>query len=127
MESGTPGVKSTPDGWLARGGAGRGAREPASPFRAVSFGAALPRILRGDVGAVAMTSVSEFDVKEGAGMAGRPGARQGFESMYEKGVRDLLYGTGRETFEAVESLDAAAPPPLAPHNGAVDARGPVLA
>src|SRR5580765_5568777 len=52
MESGTPGVKSTPDGWLARGLAGMPAREPASPFRAVSLGAALPRILRGDVGAV---------------------------------------------------------------------------
>src|SRR6266566_962640 len=91
--------------------------------RAVSFGAALPRILRGDVGAVAMTSVSEFDVKEGAGMAGRPGARQGFESMYEKGVRDLLYGTGRETFEAVKMLKAAAPQRLGPDNGAVYPRG----
>src|SRR5258705_6844173 len=125
MESGTPGVKSTPDGWLARGLAGMPAREPASPFRAVSLGAALPRILRGDVGAVAMTSVSEFDVKEGAGMAGRPGARQGFESMYEKGVRDLLYGTGRETFEAAEMLKAAAPQRLGPDNGAVYPRGRV--
>jgi uncharacterized protein (DUF1501 family) len=124
MESGTPGVKSTPDGWLARGLAGMPAREPASPFRAVSLGAALPRILRGDVGAVAMSSVSDFDVKEGgAAMAGRPGARQGFESMYEKGVRDLLYGTGRETFEAVKMLKAAAPQRLGPANGAVYPRG----
>jgi len=123
MESGTPGVKSTPDGWLARGIAAMPAREPASPFRAVSLGAALPRILRGDVGAVAMSSVGDFDVKEGAAMAGRPGARQGFESMYEKGVRDLLYGTGRETFEAVKMLKAAAPQRFAPANGAVYPRG----
>ena len=33
MESGTPGVKSTPDGWLARGLAGMPAREPASRSR----------------------------------------------------------------------------------------------
>jgi uncharacterized protein (DUF1501 family) len=124
MESGTPGVKSTPDGWLARGLAAMPAPEPASPFRAVSLGAALPRILRGDVGAVAMSSVADFDVKDGvAAMPGRPGARQGFESLYEKGVRDLLYGTGRETFEAVKMLKAAAPQRLAPANGAMYPRG----
>jgi len=124
MESGTPGVKSTPDGWLARGLAAMPAPGPASPFRAVSLGAALPRILRGDVGAVAMSSVADFDVKDGvAAMPGRPGARQGFESLYEKGVRDLLYGTGRETFEAVKMLKAAAPQRLAPANGAVYPRG----
>jgi len=124
MESGTPGVKSTPDGWLARGLAATPAPEPASPFRAVSLGAALPRILRGDVGAVAMSSVADFDVTEGAAaMAGGPGARQGFESLYEKGVRDLLYGTGRETFEAVKMLKAAAPQRLAPANGAAYPRG----
>jgi uncharacterized protein (DUF1501 family) len=125
MESGTPGVKSTADGWLARGLAAMPAPEPASPFRAVSLGAALPRILRGDVGAVAMSSVADFDVKDGgvAAVAGRPSARQGFESLYEKGVRDLLYGTGRETFEAVKMLKAAAPQRLPPANGAVYPRG----
>ncbi|HEY7868573.1 MAG TPA: DUF1501 domain-containing protein, partial [Methylomirabilota bacterium] len=125
MESGTPGVKSTPDGWLARGLAALPPRAPASPFRAVSLGAALPRILRGDVGAVAMSSVADFDVKEGAAlMSGTPGAaRKGFESLYEQGVRDLLYGTGRETFEAVKMLKAAAPQRLAPANGATYPRG----
>ena len=124
MESGTPGVKSTADGWLARGLAAMPAREPASPFRAVSLGAVLPRVLRGEVGAVAMSSVTDFDVRETAQqMAAGGGARQGFESLYEQGVRDLLYGTGRETFEAVKMLKAAAPQRLAPANGAVYPRG----
>jgi uncharacterized protein (DUF1501 family) len=124
MESGTPGVKSTADGWLARGLAAMPAREPASPFRAVSLGAALPRVLRGEVGAVAMSSVTDFDDRETAQqMAAGGGARQGFESLYEQGVRDLLYGTGRETFEAVKMLKAAAPQRLAPANGAVYPRG----
>ncbi len=124
MESGTPGVKSTADGWLARGLAARPAHAPASPFRAVSLGPALPRILRGEVGAVAMNSVADFDIKQGGtNMADGPGARQGFESLYEQGVRDLLYGTGRETFEAVKMLKAAAPQRLAPANGAVYPRG----
>jgi len=124
MESGTPGVKSTADGWLARGLAAVPAPEPASPFRAVALGPQLPRILRGDVGAVALNSLSDFDVKEGAAMmAAGGGTRKGFESMYEQGVRDLLYGTGRETFEAVKMLKTAAPQRLAPANGAVYPRG----
>ena len=123
MESGTPGVKSTADGWLARGLAAMPAHEPASPFRAVSLGPVLPRVLRGDVGAVAMSSVAEFDVKENGAMAGGAGARQGFESLYEQGVQDLLYGTGRETFEAVKMLKTAAPQRLGPANGAIYPRG----
>jgi uncharacterized protein (DUF1501 family) len=71
-----------------------------------------------------MNSVADFDIKQGGTiMAGAPGARQGFESLYEQGVRDLLYGTGRETFEAVKMLKAAAPQRLAPANGAVYPRG----
>jgi len=123
MESGTPGVKSTEDGWLARGLAA--APEPgASPFRAVAIGPALPRVLRGNVGAVAMTSLAEFDVRDGAALvAGGASASKGFESLYEQGVRDLLYGTGRETFDAVKMLKAAAPQRLQPANGAAYPRG----
>ncbi len=124
MESGTPGVKSTADGWLARGLQAT-PRATSSPFRAVAMGPQLPRVLRGEAGAVAMGSIAEFDVKgEGsAQMAGAVDARRGFESMYEQGVRDLLYGTAKETFEAVKMLKAAAPQRLAPANGAQYPRG----
>ena len=123
MESGTPGVKSTEDGWLARGLAAA-PEAPASPFRAVALGPALPRVLRGDAGAVAMTSLAEFDIREAAALVGGGlDARRGFESLYEQGVRDLLYGTGRETFDAVKMLKAAAPQRLQPANGAVYPRG----
>ena len=73
------------------------------------MGPQLPRILRGEAGAVAMGRIADFDVKARAGQAmpGQVDARRGFESMYEQGVRDLLYGTGRETFEAVKMLRAA--------------------
>jgi uncharacterized protein (DUF1501 family) len=124
MESGTPGVKRTADGWLARGLAALPPHRPVSPFRAVALGAVLPRILRGDVGAVAMSRIADFDVKDGATViAASPGAGTGFESMYEQGVHDLLYGTGRETFQAVRMLRAAAPQRLAPANGAIYPRG----
>jgi uncharacterized protein (DUF1501 family) len=122
MESATPGVKSTPDGWLARGLAAMPEPE-ASPFRAVALGPALPRVLRGNVGAVAMSNLAEFDVHEAAALAGGLNASKGFESLYEQGVRDLLYGTGRETFDAVKKLKAAAPQRIQPANGAMYPRG----
>jgi uncharacterized protein (DUF1501 family) len=121
MESGTPGVKSTADGWLARGLAAVPAAD-GSPFRAVALGPTLPRVLRGDAGAVAMTSLADFDIREGA-LPGGLDARRGFESLYEQGVRDLLYGTGRDTFDAVKMLKSAAPQRLLPANGAVYPRG----
>ena len=124
MESGTPGVKSTQDGWLARGLSATAA-PGASPFRAVAMGTQLPRSLRGDVGAVAMGAVADFDVKQDMGRKGGGGvnARSGFESLYEQGVRDILHGTGRETFDAVKMLKAANPQRFPPANGAQYPRG----
>src|SRR5215470_6141612 len=46
METATPGVKSTPDGWLNRYLQTR-AQESSSPFRAVSLTPQLPRMLQG--------------------------------------------------------------------------------
>ena len=75
MESGTPGIKSTEDGFLARAvSAKREAK--ASPLRAVAMTSALPRILAGSSGAVAMTNVSQFGVRGGVQAA------QSFEEMY---------------------------------------------
>ena len=123
MESGTPGVKSTQDGWLARGLSVTSA-SGASPFRAVAMGTQLPRSLRGDVGAVAMGAVADFDVKQDMGRTGSGvNARNGFESLYEQGVRDMLHGTGRETFDAVKMLKAANPQRFPPANGAQYPRG----
>jgi uncharacterized protein (DUF1501 family) len=124
MESGTPGVKTTQDGWLARGLQAVPAA-PASPFRAVAMGPQLPRALRGDVAAVAMGTVADFDVKQDMGRmgGGTVNARRGFESLYEQGVKDILHGTGRETFDAVKMLRAANPQRFAPDNGAQYPRG----
>jgi uncharacterized protein (DUF1501 family) len=124
MESGTPGVKTTQDGWLARGLQAVPAA-PASPFRAVAMGTQLPRSLRGDVAAVAMGTVADFDVKQDMGRmgGGTVNARRGFESLYEQGVKDILHGTGRETFDAVKMLKAANPQRFAPDNGAQYPRG----
>src|SRR3954447_12463937 len=63
MESGTPGVKSTEDGFLSRAlSAKRG--ESGSPLRAVALAQSMPRILSGSAGAIAMSSVGQFGVQE---------------------------------------------------------------
>src|SRR2546428_3881932 len=116
MESGTPGVKSTPDGWLARAATTRPASR--SPFRAVALGPTLPRALRGDAGAISLVSLDRFDVRA----TEAAGARKGFESLYEHSVHDLLHGTGRETFEAVRMLKSANASRLAPATNAADPR-----
>jgi uncharacterized protein (DUF1501 family) len=113
MESGTPGVKSTPDGWLARAATTLPASR--SPFRAVALGPTLPRALRGDAGAISLASLDRFDVRATTEAAT---ARKGFESLYAQSVHDLLHGTGRETFEAVRMLKTANAARLAPANDA---------
>jgi uncharacterized protein (DUF1501 family) len=113
MESGTPGVKATSDGWLNRtlqSEAGTG-----SAFRAIALGASLPRILAGTAPAVAVSNVNGF------GIAGGPAAAplgNTFEAMYAQSVDSVLHGTGNETFEAVRMLKAADPQHYTPAAGA---------
>src|SRR5207245_11229759 len=59
----------------------------------------------------------------GSGPRGPP--RQGFESLHEQGVRELLHGTGRETFDAVKILKSARASRIAPANGAEYPRVPL--
>src|SRR6201985_2257059 len=47
MESGTPGVKVTQDGWLNRALQAERLQEKPSPFRAVALGTQVPRTLQG--------------------------------------------------------------------------------
>lgn len=119
MESGTPGIKSTQDGWLNR--VLQAGRDPASTrFRAVAMGSALPRALRGEAPSLAISNIADFDIRSGTGTLN---AKRGFEALYERGVRDLLHGTGQETFEAIKMLKAADPLRYQPANGADYPRG----
>ena len=65
----------------------------------------------GTAGAVAMSSIADFDVRAEAGRdAGRGGRAPRLRvACTSAGVRDLLHGTGRETFEAVKMLRRAQP------------------
>ena len=115
MESGTPGNKSTRDGWLNRLMQNAPGKD-ASPFRAVSMTQALPRALYGRAPSVAMTNLSDFSIKAGLYTADLKG---GFEGVYQQNAKDTLGSTGKETFEAVNFLKQANPAQYKPENGAV--------
>src|SRR5579864_1741148 len=57
MESGTPGVKSTEDGWLNRAMQSLGANQH-SPFSAIALSTAMPRTLAGKFPAVAISNIN---------------------------------------------------------------------
>jgi uncharacterized protein (DUF1501 family) len=117
MESGTPGVKATEDGWLNRAlQAERFAGRP-SAFRAVALGAQVPRTLQGKIPAIAVTNLDSLSI------AGRgPQTSEisnAFEAMYDSSSDAVLHGTGQETFEAVKMLKSANPSKYLPVAGAV--------
>ncbi len=115
MESATPGVKSTPDGWLNRYLQNKKASQDSS-FRAVSMTRTMPRVLMGPAPAVAMANLSDFTIRAGKSSAD---AQTGFEAIYAQQSKDKLAGMGRETFEAVNYLKKANPAQYQPDNGAV--------
>jgi uncharacterized protein (DUF1501 family) len=115
MESGTPGVKSTQDGWLNR--TLQTEHVPVdSPFQAVALGPSLPRILSGKASAVAVSNVNSFGIAGGNPAAAPLGNT--FEAMYAQSVDAVLHGTGQETFDAVKMLKSADPQHYTPAPGA---------
>jgi uncharacterized protein (DUF1501 family) len=114
MESGTPGLKATADGWLNR------ALPPVtgkpSPVRAVSLGPVLARTLKGSNSAVAVENLNNFTVRDAA-------ASKVLESMYGSSQDQILGGTGRETFDAVTLLQSMQKTPYQPAAGANYPRG----
>jgi len=117
METGTPGVKATDDGWLNRSlrNLPFAAQKP-SAFRAIALGPSLPRILSGSEPAVAMNNINDFSVG-GKNPKASPAA-SAFEAMYDHSSDSVLHGTGEETFDAVKMLKAADPGKYTPAAGA---------
>jgi uncharacterized protein (DUF1501 family) len=122
MESGTPGVKSTSDGWLNRYLQTK--PDPkASPFRAVAMGANMPRMMQGKAPTLSINNLNDFGIRAGGGGTSRA-MQGGFEAMYEQTANAALRGTGRETFEAVRLLKTVNPAQYQPGTGVSYPRGP---
>ena len=118
MESGTPGLKSTEDGWLNRALQAEDLvqRRDQTAFRALALGAEIPRTLAGKVPAIALSNVNNFAVA-GRGPAPSPAA-SAFEAMYGESGDHIFHAAGAETFEAVKMLRAANPAQYQPAAGA---------
>ena len=128
MESGTPDVKATRDGWLNRYLAAKGTcaecvspaespetREPRAAsrlFQAVSMTQQTPRILMGPAPSVAMSSIEEFTIRGGAAVAAN------IEAAYAGGRADVVHAAGNEMVEALKILRSANPAQYEPANNA---------
>src|SRR5581483_3032582 len=99
METGTPGIRTTQDGWLNRAMLPF-AGSKTSPLTAVAISPRLPRILRGGFPVTSMNNLQSYK------FLGGPAAEQSFEDMYEKNIDLMLSGAGRETAEAVKMLES---------------------
>jgi uncharacterized protein (DUF1501 family) len=118
MESGTPGIKSTQDGWLNRALQSEDMirRQKQTAFRALAIGPEVPLTLAGKVPATAMNNVNNFSIA-GRGPTPSPAA-SAFEAMYGESGDHIFHAAGEETFEAVKMLRAANPAQYQPVPGA---------
>jgi uncharacterized protein (DUF1501 family) len=121
MESGTPGLKATADGWLNR--YCQHDREHAdTPFRAVAFGPQLPRILAGTAPSLAIDDLQAFGLR-----APQPAVRdrltRAFEELYAGSATGLLSTSSHEAFQAVQVLKQVDPARYEPAHGAAYPRG----
>jgi uncharacterized protein (DUF1501 family) len=120
MESATPGVKSTRDGWLNRYLQGSGTRDrgSANPLQAIALTNQMPRSLQGAAPALAMGHASEFTVADMS-------ARTTFEELYAAAQQDkALRGTAHDAFDAMRTLARKTAGTYRPGNGAVYPRTP---
>jgi uncharacterized protein (DUF1501 family) len=114
METATPGVKSTADGWLNRYLQVR-RLEDATPFRAVALAQQLPRMLQGTAPALAINQLEQFGIRGGQANAM---VAASFESQFAAAADQVLNSTGREAFDAIKILKGTNPSAYRPDNGA---------
>jgi uncharacterized protein (DUF1501 family) len=99
METATPGVRSTREGWLNRCLQVQNAGD--SPLRGVALTRQMPRALQGRAASLAVGSLDEFALRAD------PGVAQALERAY---ARDGMFGAAAsEAFEAMRVLRAAVP------------------
>jgi uncharacterized protein (DUF1501 family) len=115
MESGTPGLKSTADGWVNRY-CSHDREHADTPFRAVAFGPQLPRILAGSAPALAIDDLQAFGLRIPQDAA-RDRLTRAFEELYEGAGTGLLASSSREGFDAIQMLKRANPTQYRPAAG----------
>jgi uncharacterized protein (DUF1501 family) len=120
VESGTPGVKSTRDGYLNRALAALPPDPNAGAFRAVALQPTLPRALAGDAPALALESLEAFRLR-----TPRRTGPVSFDSLYAAAVDEALRTTGVETSSALSLVADRQLADQAPRHGAAYPRSPL--
>jgi len=121
MESGTPGVKITPDGWLNRY-CQHDREHQSTACRSVAFGPQLPRSLSGSAPALAISDLRAFGIRAG-GPGGRDKLTQAFEELYDQSATGIVAASAQEGFEAAQTLKRIQPGDYRPENGATYPKG----
>jgi uncharacterized protein (DUF1501 family) len=99
MESATPGLKATADGWMNRAMPRAWSAAARLSGARRGHGQRLPRAMRGPNPAVAVQNLSDFQVRNAE-------ASGAFQALYADSQDPLLQAAGRETFEAVSLLQS---------------------
>ena len=113
METGTPGNKNTPTGWLDRV---LKMMPGSSVSEAVAFQAQLPRSFMGPEPVLVASNLTSFNLKVGTNW--RTEAEAALRDMYGS-RQDAVGKVGRETFEAIDTIVRSPVLTVAPGNGAV--------
>jgi uncharacterized protein (DUF1501 family) len=123
MESGTPGVKDTRDGWLNRCLL-HDREHRQTPFRGVAMGPQLPRALQGSAPALGIGDLQAFGIR-----APQPAVRDrltsAFEALWAGEETGIVANTAAESFEAIRMLRTSNPAQYQPANGAGYPPGPL--
>jgi uncharacterized protein (DUF1501 family) len=119
MESGTPGNKATPDGWLNRleGVLPAPDKVIAAPTRAISVGALLPRIFKGHN---KVTTIASGNTALRPTALDKPNVSQAFEALYSADPRmgPMFADYVAARSDVAAAIDHADPEMLAANNGA---------
>jgi uncharacterized protein (DUF1501 family) len=102
METATPGVKSTRDGWLNR--YLQVSSGDVTPLRGVALARQMPRSLQGRAPSLAFGGVDSFDVRGGMD------SQRSFETAYAGADNPLLRGTAKDAFEAMRTVRSIGAP-----------------
>jgi uncharacterized protein (DUF1501 family) len=114
METGTPGVKVTDDGWLNRQLA-HAADHANTPFRGVAIGPEMPLALRGASPTLAIASLKTFGVRGGAAT---DRLTQAFEALYRGAATGMVAESSEEGIDAMNMLRRIDPARVAPEHRA---------
>jgi uncharacterized protein (DUF1501 family) len=122
MDVATPGDKSTTTGWLDRT-----ARQlPGAVLtRSVALASQLPRSLLGPDPEVVLQSIAAFTVRAGTGSSDWSSEAERLLKQMHTAKDDVVYQSGREVFDAVQTLRSTPELAAGPANGASYPANPV--